>query len=62
MSFDVCLFQRSTRKVALAAEGERFYERVQEILARISAASSMFDRSGAPFEGRLGIDIPSAFA
>ncbi len=56
------LFQRTTRKVALTAEGERFYERVQEILAGISAATSMFDRSGATLAGRLRVDIPTAFA
>jgi len=61
-SLGVRLFQRTTRKVALTAEGERFYERVQEILAGISAATSMFDRSGATLTGRLRVDIPSAFA
>ncbi len=61
-SLGVRLFQRTTRKVALTAEGERFYERVQEILAGISAATSMFDRSGAMLTGRLRVDIPSAFA
>jgi LysR family transcriptional regulator for bpeEF and oprC len=61
-SLGVRLFQRTTRKVALTAEGERFYERVQEILAGISAATSMFDRSGATLAGRLRVDIPTAFA
>lgn len=61
-SLGVRLFQRTTRKVALTAEGERFYERVQEILADISAATSMFDRSGITLTGRLRVDIPSAFA
>jgi LysR family transcriptional regulator for bpeEF and oprC len=61
-SLGVRLFQRTTRKVALTAEGERFYERVQEILAGISAATSMFDRSGATLTGRLRVDIPTAFA
>jgi LysR family transcriptional regulator for bpeEF and oprC len=61
-SLGVRLFQRTTRKVALTTEGERFYERVQEILADISAATSMFDRSGATLTGRLRVDIPTAFA
>jgi LysR family transcriptional regulator for bpeEF and oprC len=61
-SLGVRLFQRTTRKVALTAEGERFYERVQEILADISAATSMFDRTGATLSGRLRVDIPTAFA
>lgn len=58
----VRLFHRTTRKVALTTEGKLFYERVQEILADISTATSMFDRSGATLEGRLRVDIPSAFA
>ena len=61
-SLGVRLFQRTTRKVALTTEGQLFYERVQEILADISAATSMFDRSGATLEGRLRVDIPTAFA
>ncbi|MGB3127055.1 MAG: LysR family transcriptional regulator [Pseudomonas sp.] len=61
-SLGVRLFQRTTRKVALTAEGERFYERVQEILGNISAATSMFDPTGATLSGRLRIDIPTAFA
>lgn len=61
-SLGVRLFQRTTRKVALTPEGEQFYERVQDILTGISAATSMFDRSGATLEGRLRVDIPTAFA
>ena len=61
-SLGVRLFQRTTRKVTLTSEGERFYERVQDILASVSAATSMFDRSGATLSGRLRIDIPTAFA
>ncbi|RON42551.1 LysR family transcriptional regulator [Pseudomonas brassicacearum] len=58
----VRLFQRTTRKVKLTAEGERFYERVKEILATIAEATSMFDRSGSTLRGRLRIDIPTAFS
>ena len=61
-SLGVRLFQRTTRKVALTAEGERFYQRVQEILADISDATTMFDRTGATLVGRLRVDIPTAFA
>lgn len=61
-SLGVRLFQRTTRKVTLTAEGERFYERVQDILAGISSATTMFDRSGATLGGRLRLDIPTAFA
>jgi LysR family transcriptional regulator for bpeEF and oprC len=61
-SLGVRLFQRTTRKVTLTEEGERFYERVQDILGSVSAATSMFDRSRATLGGRLRIDIPTAFA
>ena len=44
-SLGVRLFQRTTRKVKLTAEGERFYERVKEILATIAETTSMFDRN-----------------
>ncbi len=61
-SLGVRLFQRTTRKVQLTAEGERFYERVKEILATIADTTAMFDRSGSTLRGRLRVDIPTAFA
>ncbi len=61
-SLGVRLFQRTTRSVKLTAEGERFYERVKEILATVADTTSMFDRSGASLRGRLRIDIPTAFS
>ena len=61
-SLGVRLFQRTTRKVKLTAEGERFYERVKALLANIAETTSMFDRSGSTLRGRLRIDIPTAFA
>lgn len=61
-SLGVRLFQRTTRKVNLTAEGERFYERVKCILADISNTTSMFDTSGTMLKGRLRVDIPTAFS
>ena len=61
-SLGVRLFQRTTRKVKLTAEGERLYERVKAILADISDTTSMFDSSGTMLEGRLRVDIPTAFS
>lgn len=58
----VRLFQRTTRKVKLTLEGERFYDRVKRILADISDTTSMFDMSGATLKGRLRVDIPTAFS
>lgn len=61
-SLGVRLFQRTTRKVQLTADGERFYERVKDILATIADTTAMFDRSGSTLNGRLRVDIPTAFA
>jgi LysR family transcriptional regulator for bpeEF and oprC len=61
-SLGVRLFQRTTRKVRLTAEGERFYDRVKLVLADIADTTSMFERTGATLKGRLRIDIPSAFS
>lgn len=46
----------------MTAEGERFYERVKCILADISNTTSMFDARGAMLQGRLRVDIPTAFS
>ncbi|MBB6056219.1 LysR family transcriptional regulator [Tolumonas osonensis] len=61
-SLGVRLFHRTTRNVRLSAEGELFYEKARDILARIAEATSMFGRPGSTLHGRLRIDIPSAFA
>lgn len=61
-SLGVRLFQRTTRKVRLTSEGERFYERVKEILGDVAEATSMFGLPGATMRGRLRIDIPTAFS
>jgi len=58
----VRLFQRTTRKVKLTTEGERFYERVRDILQGVADATSMFDSTGSTLQGRLRIDIPAAFS
>ena len=61
-SLGVRLFHRTTRKVKLTVEGERFYERVKGILADISDTTAMFERSGERLQGRLRVDIPTAFS
>lgn len=61
-SLGVRLFQRTTRKVRLTTEGERFYERVKGILADVAEATSMFGLPGATLRGRLRVDIPTAFS
>ncbi|WP_413737015.1 LysR substrate-binding domain-containing protein [Sodalis sp. RH21] len=61
-SLGVRLFQRTTRKVRLTSEGERFYERVKDILGKVAEATSMFGHAGTVMRGRLRVDIPTAFA
>ncbi len=61
-SLDVRLFQRTTRKVSLTAEGEAFLAKVEEILSGVEDAVAMFQAPADAVRGRLRIDIPSAFA
>ncbi|MGN6482667.1 MAG: LysR substrate-binding domain-containing protein [Luteibacter sp.] len=58
----VRLFQRTTRSVSLTPAGEAFLARADEILARVSDATTMFGASGGAASGRLRIDVPAAFA
>lgn len=61
-SLGVRLFQRTTRKVSLTAEGEAFLVRVAGILGEVDEAVTMFRAPGDIVRGRLRIDIPSALA
>lgn len=61
-SLGVRLFQRTTRTVRLTSEGERFYERVTEILSDVAQATAMFASPGSTLRGRLRVDIPTAFS
>lgn len=53
------LFERGGRKVALTAQGERFYEAVAPALAQIERASQ---RLRGVSESRLRLAVPSSFA
>ena len=58
----VRLLQRSTRRLALTAEGELYFERVRRIVGEIADAESDVMRfSGAP-RGRVRISVGTAFA
>ncbi|GFM74523.1 LysR family transcriptional regulator [Pseudomonas cichorii] len=61
-SLGVRLFQRTTRTVRLTSEGERFYERVKDILGDVAEATAMFALPGSTLRGRLRVDIPTAFS
>jgi DNA-binding transcriptional LysR family regulator len=54
----VRLFHRSTRSVALTAEGEMFLERARRILAEFDAATAELSQTTAVPKGRLRIGLP----
>ena len=54
------LFQRSTRRISLTAEGALFYERCQRILGDIADAEAELQRALDAPRGRLRISMPSA--
>ena len=52
------LFQRSTRHLALTAEGEKFLQRCKRILAEVEAAERELGESGGAPSGRLRLSLP----
>jgi len=58
-SVGVRLFQRSTRKVQLTAEGELFYQRCRAILDDLQDAESMLSHAAGTPSGRLRVSLPT---
>jgi DNA-binding transcriptional LysR family regulator len=58
----VRLLQRSTRRLALTAEGEIYFERVQRIVGEIEDAESDVMRFGEHPRGRVRMSLGTAFA
>ena len=58
----VRLLQRSTRRLALTAEGEIYFERVQRIVGEIADAESDVMRFGVLPRGRVRMSVGTAFA
>jgi DNA-binding transcriptional LysR family regulator len=54
----VRLFHRSTRSIALTADGEAFLRRCQRILGELEAAEAEMARSSAEPRGRLKVSMP----
>ena len=55
------LLQRTTRRLSLTPEGERYYQQCGEILAAIDAAEAEFlGEAGRRLNGSLRIDLPGA--
>ncbi|MBN9027457.1 MAG: LysR family transcriptional regulator [Rhizobiales bacterium] len=55
----VRLFHRSTRTIALTAEGSRFLERCRRILCEVEAAEAELTQTQAEPQGRLRVSLPS---
>lgn len=54
----VRLFNRSTRTLALTAEGERFLQRCRRILCEVEAAQLELSHAGQRPHGRLKVSLP----
>lgn len=55
----VRLFQRSTRKVSLTAEGELFYQRCRSILDDLQDAEAMLSHAAETPRGKLRVSLPT---
>lgn len=58
----VKLFNRTTRKVNVTADGAAYYERVVRLLADMDDAETSLSSALASPRGRLRVDVPSPFA
>ncbi|NTX31610.1 LysR family transcriptional regulator [Burkholderia pyrrocinia] len=58
----VKLFNRTTRKVVVTADGAAYYERVVRLLADMDDAETSLSAASASPRGRLRVDVPSPFA
>ncbi|MGN8020661.1 LysR family transcriptional regulator [Phyllobacterium sp. 22229] len=58
-NLDVRLFQRSTRRISLTAEGQLFYERCRRIIDDLNDAESMLSRTKEAPRGRLRVSLPT---
>jgi DNA-binding transcriptional LysR family regulator len=58
----VKLFNRTTRKVAVTADGAAYYARVVRLLADLDDAETSLSGASASPQGTLRVDVPSPFA
>lgn len=57
----VCLFHRTTRRIALTADGEAYYASCAAALDEIASAEACLASRQTQPSGRLRIDMPSSF-
>lgn len=58
----VRLLNRTTRRVALTADGAAYYERAVRLLADLDDAETSLSSAAALPRGRLRVDVPSPLA
>jgi DNA-binding transcriptional LysR family regulator len=56
------LLHRTTRKVQMTQDGQRFYERCKTVLADLDELDAMFQRAPQSLRGRLRVDMNSRIA
>ncbi|MCA3823130.1 MAG: LysR family transcriptional regulator [Burkholderia sp.] len=56
------LLQRTTRRVALTAEGATYYERCVQLLADLDDVETLFEDAGTSPRGVIRVDLPERFA
>lgn len=56
------LLHRTTRKVQMTQDGQRFYERCKDLLADMDDLSSMFQQAPQSISGRLRVDMNTSIA
>jgi len=56
------LLQRTTRRVRLTPDGERFLDRCKELLTEAEQLEAMFRPTSSGLTGRLRIDLPTRMA
>ncbi|HWU34878.1 MAG TPA: LysR family transcriptional regulator [Methylovorus sp.] len=52
------LLHRTTRKVQLTQDGQRFYDRCKDLLAEVDEVESLFQQTETMLRGRLRVDMP----
>ena len=56
------LLHRTTRRVQLTQDGQRFYERCKDVLADLDELGTMFQQAPQALSGRLRVDMNSGIA
>jgi DNA-binding transcriptional LysR family regulator len=56
------LLHRTTRKVQMTQDGQRFYERCKDLLADMDELTSMFQQAPQQISGRLRVDMNTSIA